>query len=199
MFGGRTWWWTYSFFPDSFFVTTSYAFIAAAVPANTRRASLTARTLYGSPPALRTGLPLADVCSSTGPSTILSTVATLGAARLRTLDRERTYLCSVAYSFAEIVYRNAFRRTGSTAPPLAATEPRGRGDEEGGPDVEGPRGRLEAAPEAISCGITRRRDEWSGCCCCCCYQVQCAAMTSPPALHQVGSVGEQLAGTKKRC
>ena len=41
------------------------------------------------------------------------TASTLGARFFSTRERDSTYLCSVAYSRAEMVYRNALRRTGS--------------------------------------------------------------------------------------
>jgi hypothetical protein len=44
---------------------------------------------------------------------ILWTVSTVGARFLRARDFEITYLCSSAYSRAEMVYRRALRRMGS--------------------------------------------------------------------------------------
>lgn len=60
-----------------------------------------------------------------------STAVTLGAALLSSRERDKTYLCRVAYSLAEIVYRRVFRRMGSV---MLLREGGGR---EEGPPAEG--------------------------------------------------------------
>jgi hypothetical protein len=59
-----------------------------------------------------------------GPSTMRSTASTLGMRLLSSRERETRYLCSRAYSRAEIVYLSVFRRIGSVA---AATDSARRG------------------------------------------------------------------------
>jgi len=64
----------------------------------------------------------------------LSTAPGLGALRRSRRDRERIYLCRVAYSRAETVYRNVFRKIGS----MGADEPE--------PGVEDDTRRVGGAP-----------------------------------------------------
>lgn len=70
------------------------------------------------------------------------TASTLGARFFKRRERDRTYLCRVAYSRAEMVYRKALRRMGSSALAFAETDGflggAAGGDEGGSFELEGP-------------------------------------------------------------
>jgi hypothetical protein len=90
---------TYSAVPlNKLCLMIAQAFSAAPVARKTRKLARTAAALWSSRPGL---------------STSFSTCETEGVFRFKTFEREMMYLCRTWYSFADIVYRKALRRTGS--------------------------------------------------------------------------------------